>query len=132
MPLAMAASIGPQTNVEPAIVATLSPGYARANFSATCAGGKSAPEIMAAIVSRMWGLAFSIPSSGSDRPPASLMYVLSRPMIASDEDKEGEAAWAASCRVVAAADPAKGDARDITARLPHFKRLLRLRLVCCS
>src|SRR2546427_2280731 len=70
--------MGPHRILEATTVATFSPPYARANWIAARPGGSSAPEIMAANVSRMWCFAFSITSGGSVRFRASLMYVLTR------------------------------------------------------
>lgn len=52
-------------------------------------------------------------------------------MIATEDCAgELEAGWPASCQDLAAAVSAKGDASDISAKLPHFNKLLRLTFVC--
>ena len=53
MPLAMAASRGPQSRLDPTTVAAFCPDCVAAKLNATLAGGNSAPEIIAATVSRM-------------------------------------------------------------------------------
>src|SRR5579863_1108950 len=78
MALANAASIAPQTTSHAATVAVFSAECARANWIANRPGASSAPETMAANVSRICCFVFSTASSGRARCPASLIYELSR------------------------------------------------------
>src|SRR5690349_7972576 len=73
MPLASAASIGPQTTVLPATAETRSPPYDLAKLIANFPGGSSDPEIAAASVSRIMCFVFSTTASGSGRRAASAM-----------------------------------------------------------
>lgn len=77
MALAKAASIGLQRISEAATVAMGSPRWVRAKRRANWPARRCDPEIMAAIVSSVCCLVFSITSSGKVRSPASLMYALS-------------------------------------------------------
>jgi hypothetical protein len=77
IPLASAASIGPQRTDAPATVQIALPLYARTNWIANLPGGSSEPEIMAARVSRIMNFVFSTTGSGSGRVAAPAMNVLS-------------------------------------------------------
>src|SRR5580704_13048012 len=76
--LAKAASIAPQTTSDAATVAVFSAEWARAKLIAKRPGARSAPETMAAKVSRMCCLVFSRASCGSGPVPASVIYELRR------------------------------------------------------
>ena len=73
MPLASAASIGPQTTLLPATLEIVSPPYVRAKLIANLPGGSSEPEIAAASVSRIMCFVFSTTASGRGRRAASAM-----------------------------------------------------------